>query len=240
VIGVVASAASTATGAFDPLEPIADFCAAHDLWLHVDGAHGAAVALSDRYRSLVAGVERADSVVWDAHKMLLQPALVTAVLFRDAARSYATFAQEASYLFARPTDLAWWNGSARTIECTKRMIAFKLYATLAIYGRDFFARYVERCVDRAAHFARSIAASDDFELAVEPQCNIVCFRHRPSGAVDLDAVQEEARRRLLDEGSFYIVQTRLPTGIFLRVTVINPLTTVQVLAALLDRIRAFR
>ncbi len=71
VIAVVASSCSTATGAFDPLEPIAEFCERHGLWLHVDGAHGAAAALSERYRHLLAGLERADSVVWDAHKEVL-------------------------------------------------------------------------------------------------------------------------------------------------------------------------
>src|SRR5262249_16684433 len=87
VIAVVASAGSTATGAFDPLDAIADFCAAHDLWLHVDGAHGASTLLSSTHRARLRGVARADSIVWDAHKMMLMPALVTAVLFRDGKRS---------------------------------------------------------------------------------------------------------------------------------------------------------
>jgi L-2,4-diaminobutyrate decarboxylase len=86
VIAVVASAGSTATGAYDPLGEIADFCDGSGLWLHVDGAHGASAALSPRLRHLVAGIERADSVVWDAHKMMMMPALVTGVLFRLAPR----------------------------------------------------------------------------------------------------------------------------------------------------------
>ncbi len=100
VIAVSASSCSTATGAFDPLEPIADFCRQHGLWLHVDGAHGASASLTPKYRSLLAGIERADSVVWDAHKMLLMPALLTAVVFRNGSPSFHAFAQHASYLFA--------------------------------------------------------------------------------------------------------------------------------------------
>jgi L-2,4-diaminobutyrate decarboxylase len=73
VIAVVASACSTATGAFDPLPQIADFCRQHHLWLHVDGAHGASYCLSPANRHLVAGIEAADSVVWDAHKLLQMP-----------------------------------------------------------------------------------------------------------------------------------------------------------------------
>ncbi|HSP19114.1 MAG TPA: pyridoxal-dependent decarboxylase, partial [Myxococcaceae bacterium] len=98
VFAVVASAGSTSTGAFDPLDAVADFCRARGLWLHVDGAHGAAAVLSPRYAHLAAGIGRADSLVWDAHKMMLLPALLTAVLFRDARRSYEAFSQRADYL----------------------------------------------------------------------------------------------------------------------------------------------
>ena len=240
VIAVVASAGSTATGAFDPLGEIADFCARHDLWLHVDGAHGASAVLSDRYRHLLTGIERADSVVWDAHKMMLMPALITTVLFRDGRRSYESFAQEASYLFAegQPTDQQWFNGGLRTLECTKRMMAVTLYVSLATHGTRLFADYLTATLDLAQRFAARLRAAPDFELAVEPQGNIVCFRHTPPGASDLDRLQEQIRRRILADGSFYLVQTRLPAGIFLRTTLINPLTGDDDLAALLEAVRA--
>jgi len=110
VIAVVANACSTATGTYDPLEEIADFCAARNLWFHVDGAHGAVAVLSNRYRSLMKGVERADSLVWDAHKMMLMPLLVSAVLFRDRAAGDRAFEQRASYLFdeAGPRGTRTW------------------------------------------------------------------------------------------------------------------------------------
>ncbi len=243
VIGVVASAGSTATGAYDPLEPIADFCHEHELWLHVDGAHGASVALSPKLRPLLAGVERADSVVWDAHKMLLMPALVTAVLFRDGSRSYESFAQQASYLFGEVTpEEQWFNFASRTLECTKRFMVLPLYATLARRGASFFAAYVEHTFDLASRFAREIQGSADFELAVEPEANIVCFRHVPKSAPpaarELDRLQAEIRARLLASGKYYVVQTRLPRGLFLRTTIINPLTTENDLSSLLDEVRS--
>jgi L-2,4-diaminobutyrate decarboxylase len=244
VIAVVASACTTATGAFDPLAEIADFCGEHGLWLHVDGAHGASAALSAKYRGLLAGIERADSVVWDAHKMLLIPALATAVLCRDGSRSYAAFAQEASYLYAdpRPRD-EWQNVSLRTLECTKRMIALKVYGALAVHGTRVFADHVTSSFDLARRFAERLRAAADFELGAEPEANIVCFRHRPPGATgtaagaDLDAVQRRARRRLLESGRFYLSETRLPAGLFLRAVIMNPLTGEDDLAALLDAVR---
>jgi L-2,4-diaminobutyrate decarboxylase len=234
VIAVVASAGSTATGAFDPLAEIADFCAEHDLWLHVDGAHGASAMLSETHAPRLAGIERADSVVWDAHKMMLMPALVTAVLFREGRHSYEAFAQEASYLFsgAAPEE-QWFNLAGRTLECTKSMMALKLYVALATYGRPFFAEYVDGRFALAQRFADAVEASGDFELAVRPDCNIVCFRLRGEG-VDQGAI----RRRLLADGRFYLVQTTLPQGVFLRVTIINPATTIDDLAAMLAAVRA--
>ena len=80
VVAVVASAGTTATGSFDPLREIGEFCRARGVWLHVDGAHGASVLLSPKYKALADGIELADSVIWDAHKMLFMPGLATALL----------------------------------------------------------------------------------------------------------------------------------------------------------------
>ncbi len=238
-IAVVASACSTATGAFDPLPPIADFCAGHDLWLHVDAAHGGAAALSARHRGLLEGADRADSLVWDAHKLLAQPALVTAVLFRDGRRSFDTFAQRASYLFGEANE---WDLGQRTLECTKRMMSLELYATLACDGERVLSAHVERTFDLATRFAARIAAASDFELALPPDCNIVCFRYTPPdvSATELDALQSRARADILRSGAFYLVETTLSGRRYLRTTIMNPLTTDEDLDALLEAVRSAR
>lgn len=241
VLGVVASACSTATGAFDELEPIADFCEAHGLWMHVDGAHGAALALSGKYRDVLRGIDRADSVIWDAHKMLLQPALVTAVLFKDQRHSAGAFSQDASYLLDATHDDAWYDLASRTFECTKRMMSFKLYATLAAYGPALLDAYVTRVVDLAVAFAALLRDQPDFELAVDPQCNIVCFQYCPAGPplddTARDALQAAVRKAVITRGHFYLVQTRLRGALWLRTTLMGPFTTIADLASLLDEIR---
>ncbi|NUQ01228.1 MAG: pyridoxal-dependent decarboxylase [Armatimonadetes bacterium] len=238
VFAVVASSCSTATGAFDPLEPVADFCELAGLWLHIDGAHGASAALCPTERHLLAGIERADSVVWDAHKMMLLPALCTAVLFRDGRRSFEAFAQEASYLLHRhdPSE-EWYNLCGRTFECTKPMMALPLYVALATYGEGMFGSHVGSRFALGRQFGRLLAEAPDFELPVMPTANIVCFRYRPAGVSDLDGLQAEVRRRILAEGSFYLVQTRLPDGIYLRVTLIQPRTALADLEELLETVR---
>ncbi len=240
VFAVVGSACSTATGAFDPLEAIADYAAEHDLWFHVDGAHGAPAALTPRYRHLVAGIDRADSVVIDAHKMLLMPALMTAVVYRRRGAADRAFHQDQSYVGfqAREGEFAWWDSGLRTLECTKRMMALELYGSLAAHGTDFFADYVTRTFDLARWFAGELASAPDFELAVEPQANIVCFRFVPEGVSDLDALQLAVREELVQSGAFYLVKTRLRDRTWLRTTIINPRTTEADLTALIDAIRA--
>jgi L-2,4-diaminobutyrate decarboxylase len=188
--------------------------------------------------------------------MLLQPALLTLVLFRDGRDSYSTFAQRASYLFTEPgtepgTEPAqteqWWNPGLRTLECTKKMMILKLFVSLSQYGTRLFADYITATFDLARAFADRLRAAGDFTVAVAPEANIVCFRYTPPAApggqahptspADGDALQEKIRLRLLADGSFYLVKTRLPTGVHLRTTLINPLTTLAELDALLIAIR---
>jgi len=238
-IAVVASSCCTPTGSFDPLPAIADFCERQDLWLHVDGAHGAPAILSDAYRHYLDGIERVDSLVWDTHKMMLIPSVSTAVLFREGQRSYESFAQSASYLFAGrdPRD-EWFNLGTRTLECTKPALALPLYAALATRGPKFFGDYVTDRFDLGRWFGQRLAEEPGFERPVAPDGNIVCFRWLPPEPVDdRDALQAEIRHRILASGQFHLVQTQLRNGLHLRVTIINPLTGREELEALLAQVR---
>lgn len=242
VFAVVASAGSTATGAYDPLDELADVCAARGVWLHVDGAHGASALFSSAHRGKLAGIARADSVVWDAHKLLLVPSLATAVLYREGRRSYEAFAQEASYLFAGsdPSE-RWYDLGTRTLECTKPNLALDLYAILAVLGPGVLAAHVDHLTALAADFAARIDAAPDFRLAAHPETNIVCFRHEPAPlAADLerlDRLQDSVRQVLVESGAFYLVRTRLRGRTWLRVTLMSPHTDAADLDALLERVR---
>jgi L-2,4-diaminobutyrate decarboxylase len=241
VIGIVAAAGSTATGAFDPLDELADLAARERLWLHVDAAHGGAAALSARHRGKLAGIERADSVVWDAHKLMMMPALVTAVLFKDERHSYEAFAQQASYLFAQAApEERWFDLGTRTLECTKRMMAIEIWTALRTHGEAWFGEVVDRLVELAVAFAGKLRAASDFEVALEPALNIVCYRHRPSGISPgpaLDAHNRALRQRVVEDGRFYIVGTQLADGYYLRSTIMNPLIEPSDFDELLDHLR---
>jgi L-2,4-diaminobutyrate decarboxylase len=171
--------------------------------------------------------------------MLQMPALVTAILFGRRGAADRAFHQEQSYVgfHAEGDAFAWWDSGLRTLECTKRMMALELYASLAEHGTNRFAQHVTRTFDLARWFAGQIRQAPDFELAAEPEANIVCFRHVPDGVADIDTFQVRIRETIVRSGDFYIVKTRLPAGVFLRTTIINARTNEADLSALLDAIR---
>ena len=243
IVAVVACACATPIGAFDPLEAIADVCRRHEVWLHVDAAHGGAACLSRRHRHLVRGLDRAESVVWDAHKMLFVPALCAFVFYRDKRHRFEAFRQDAPYLFD-PSEpgLAEFDSGLKTVECTKRAAAFGLWGVWSMFGQRLFADLVDVTFDMGRLLYEKLAAAADFEPLHEPQCNIVAFRHVPDALRDapsdrLGAFQLDLRREIIRSGEFYIVPTEKEGVGALRVTVINPLTTPDDLDRLMDALR---
>jgi L-2,4-diaminobutyrate decarboxylase len=231
VMAVVATAGCTPTGSIDPLVEIGAYCREHRLWLHVDGAHGASALLSSEHHNALSGIELADSVVWDGHKLLYMPAAVSAVLFRDPRTSYAAFAQEASYLFQGHTyQEETYNTGFRTLECTKRMMGLKLWAAFSLYGATGLGELVNRVFATARLLSTKLQASHDFELLMPPQTNIVCFRF---GSADQTAL----RKKLVESGAFHLTQVKLHEEVWLRATVMNPMTQESDLDALLESIR---
>jgi L-2,4-diaminobutyrate decarboxylase len=243
IVAVSACACATPIGAFDPLVEIAEICRRHEVWLHVDAAHGGSACLSPRHRHLVQGLDCADSLIWDAHKMLFVPGLCAFVFYRNRAHKFETFRQEAPYLFdpAAP-GLAEYDSGLRTIECTKRAAAFGLWGLWSLFGPQLFTDLVDVTFALGKQLYEKLAAAPDFTPLHDPECNIVVFRYTPESARDfsperLGKFQLELRRRVIESGEYYIVSTNIDGIGALRVTIINPLTTPDHLDGLLDTIR---
>ncbi len=243
IIAVSSAACATPIGAFDPLDEIAEVCRRHSVWLHVDAAHGGPLAFSQRHRHLLAGIDEADSVVCDAHKMMFMPALCAMLFYRNREHRLATFRQEAPYLFD-PTApyLAEYDSGIVNLECTKRPAAFGVWGVWSLFGRQIFADMVDVTIDLAKKFHAMLQAADDFEPLHEPQCNIVAFRYTPRHLAaappeQIDAVQLRLRRAVIESGEFYLVQSRIDGRPVLRTTMMNPLTTEDDLRELLECIR---
>jgi L-2,4-diaminobutyrate decarboxylase len=217
VMAIVATSGSTATGAFDDLRAIAALRDQYDTWLHVDAAHGASVVLSERLRNLVDGLDLADSLAWDPHKMLWMSLSLGVVLVRDGRWLRRAFEADAPYLFN--AERAGDNIGEMTIQCSKRADAIKLWMTLQMFGTRPFVDAMEHVTDLTRYLYDTVAASYDFEAMHVPDFNIFCFRHRSD-----DATNAELRERLIRSGQAWITSTLLKGQRVLRVTMINPRT----------------
>lgn len=238
VIAFAGSAPSTATGIYDDLAAIGHFCQKHKLWFHVDAAHGGAAIFSSKYKSLLNGIEIADSVVIDAHKMMMTPVLTTFLLFKNKVNSYATFSQKAKYLFDSQHDEEWYNYARRTFECTKLMMSLKFYSIIKAHGIKIFDEFVTRQYDLGRRFAEIINQNPDFELFLPPDSNIVCFRYIRTGLNEneLNELNAQLRQQIVENGDFYIVQTQLKGATWLRVSIMSPFTELSTLEELLNYI----
>jgi len=231
VMAVVANGCCTAAGLYDPLRETARFCREQGLWLHVDAAHGGSALVSPRLRRRLDGLELADSMVWDAHKLLRTPTVCAAVLVRDHRDLDLAFRQEASYLF-HDKDQPGFDFIQRTVECTKAGLGLRLFLALASGGEAALAQYLESRTGLALEAAALVRRRPGFELAVEPESNIVCFRIQGS-----DDLQLELRRRLLERGRHYITTTGFRGRRWLRITLMSPATTLADIERLLDEVR---
>lgn len=239
VIAIIGSAPSTSTGIHDDLMEISAFAKANNLWFHIDAAHGGAAIFSTKYEYLLKGIQEADSVIIDGHKMMGTSSITTAVLYKNSADSYATFSQKAQYLWEQNEDPEWFNMAKRTFECTKSMMSLRFFAIWNAYGNEFFDDFVTTLYDAGRQFATLVKQSPEFELCLNPESNIVCFRYvKNLKASEFDIVNKKIRQTLLEDGEFYIVATQLQKGYYLRTTFMNPFTTQEHMEELLKKIRA--
>jgi L-2,4-diaminobutyrate decarboxylase len=226
---LVANACCTATGRYEPLRGIAAVCRQHGLWLHVDGAHGASALLSEKHRWRLDGIELADSVTWDAHKLLRVPGLCTAVLARDARALDTAFQQDASYLF-HSKEQPGFDSLHRTVECTKAGLGLRLFTVLAAMGEQGLAEYIDQLFDVTLQAYKMFCGIPGVACPVEPQSNILCFRVPGN-----DETQLRVRDRLLADGDFHLSTAMVGGSRYLRIVVTSPETTLADLQRLASR-----
>ncbi|MEU0151932.1 pyridoxal phosphate-dependent decarboxylase family protein [Micromonospora fulviviridis] len=238
VMAVVATAGTTDFGSIDPLPQVADICAAAGVWLHVDAAYGCGLLVSPTRRHLLDGVERADSVTVDFHKSFFQPVSSSAVLVRDG-RTLRHATWHADYLNpARAVEQRIPNQVDKSLQTTRRFDALKLWLTLRIMGADGVGALFDEVVDRADEAWHLLAADPRFEVVTRPALSTLVFRWRPAGlAADLvDDANLYAREALAASGAALVAGTRVDGAHHLKFTLLNPETTGDDVAAVLDLI----
>ncbi len=239
---VIASLGTVATGAIDPLEPIADLCERFGLWMHVDAAYGGPIVLSDELSGLAAGVERADSIAFDPHKWLYTPQSGGCILVRDVAHLAESFSYQAGYVYenkeltGRGIDLSWLGP-----QLSRSFWALKVWVSLLSHGADTYGRRIAHDVALTRYLAERIEASDRFEIAAPVGLSICCFRYVPPDLPDgegreeyLDLLNERIMAAVQMDGRVYYSNAILGHRFVLRTCIVNFRTEAKHLDQVLD------
>ncbi|XP_068123321.1 cysteine sulfinic acid decarboxylase isoform X2 [Hyperolius riggenbachi] len=240
---------TTVLGAFDPLSDIADVCQQHGLWLHVDAAWGGSALLSNRYRHLLNGIERADSVTWNPHKLLGVGLQCSAFLLRDTTGLLERcHSAKADYLFQ--TDKFYslnYDTGDKSIQCGRRVDCLKLWLMWKALGTKGLEKRVDRALENARYLVEEMKKRKGFSLVMEPEFVNVCFWyvppslrsqvHSPDYWDKLGKVAPVLKERMMKKGTMMVgYQPHGKKVNFFRQIVVNPEVNKEDLDFFLDEI----
>ncbi len=245
-VAVIASAGTVNTGAIDPLDAIADVCAKHRVWLHVDGGYGAPAVLTDEFRPTLAAIGRADSVGIDAHKWMYVPVDAGLVLVRDATLMRDTFSLVPPYLRS-DDDRHGVQGppwlSEYGSEQTRPFRALKVWMALRYFGTTGYASLIAHDIAMARRLAELVRATPAFELWEPQGLSIVCFRAVPASLMGDDAAIDALNLRVLAAlqlgGRAFLSSTVLRGRTWLRACIVNPGTMPEDIDAVFAALRSY-
>lgn len=224
---VVANAGTTNTGAIDPLPELAEYCKQQQLWLHVDGAYGAAAALCERGRALLEGMAHADSLVLDPHKWLFQPYEIGCVLVRDVRWLKETFHILPEYLQDIVGQEREINFCDHGVQLTRGFRALKLWMAIKVFGRQTFESALNRGFEQAELAEAAVRELPGWQVVTPAQMGILTFRYAPEGVTEdrLNELNQKLVGELIADGYAMISSTVLRGQTALRMCPINPRTT---------------
>lgn len=233
---VVATAGTTVRGAFDPIDELADVAHEEGMWLHVDAAWGGTCLFSSTHAALMNGVQKADSICWDAHKMMGVPLMCSVFLIKDAniLRRLCDHTNVAHYLFhseAAQDDLGRYS-----LQCARRNDALKLWIEWRVRGDEGWGAMVDQHMADADYLETAVNAHPSLEMMSTRSWTNVCFRYNTGVEADVNALNAELRQRLLQEGSFMVSRSNIGEDVVLRMVLVNQEVTRDSLDRFLERV----
>lgn len=236
-MAIVATAGTTDFGSIDPIADIAQIARPAGAWLHVDAAYGGALLFSPRQRGRLAGLEAADSVSIDFHKLFWQPIPCSVFLLADA-QQFDLIKMHADYLNPEAHEAAGIPDLVtKSVLTSRRFDALKLWISFQTLGREKLAQMIDRTISLANHAAEVIRRNPRLELMCEPQLSTVVFRVRPiSPDIDSDQLSARIRQQLFHTGRAVIGHTRVRNHPCLKFTCMNPAAHETDLEALIEQI----
>lgn len=224
---VVANAGTTNAGAIDPLEKIADFCAAEGLWMHVDGAYGGSAAISKTGRGVLAGMNRADSLSIDPHKWMFQPYEIGCALIRNQEHLKDTFKVSAEYLKIIEQSAEQPNFSDYGVQLTRGFRALKLWMSLKAFGVEAFREAIEIGIENALYTEGLLRQSPDWEIITPASLGILTFRFVAKNLSEdqLSQLNSDMASEMITSGYAMLSPTVMRGKTVQRMCTINPRTT---------------
>lgn len=220
----IATVGTTNTGSIDPIREISNLCRSHGMWLHIDGAYGGSVLLTDRYRWLREETALADSISWDAHKWLFQTYGCAMILVKDVMDLFDSFHVNPEYLKDLEMDRDQINPWDIGMELSRPARGLKLWMTMQTMGRKAMAEAVAKGFRLAEWAQDELEKKQDWEIVSPAQLAIVNFRFAPAGmdARALDELNLQISKKMNESGYAAVFTTRLNGKTVLRICAINP------------------
>lgn len=240
-IAYVTTAGTTDFGSLGNIGKLADVAHSHNMWLHVDAAFGGALMFSQKHKHKLNGIEKADSVTIDFHKLFYQPISCGVFIVKDK-ESFNYIRLHADYLNPESNaefgiiDLVY-----KSIQTTRRFDALKPFIALQHIGLENFEKMIDHTIAMAEEVSGIIEKDASFELAYKTPINAVVFRFLPNNNLNADAVDNinnTIKTSLLLSGKAIIGQTYFNNKAYLKFTLLNPMTQTSEVTALLEEIKA--
>ena len=227
-LAVVATVGTTSTASIDPIPEIAQMCREHRIWLHIDGAYGAGLALLPECKWVTAGWNEADSIVINPHKMLFVPLDFSALYLRDIGRLRRLFTLVPEYLHLRDPVGAEINYMDYGVQLGRRFRALKAWIVWRAFGREGLAARIRDHLRLAKLFARWLCDDERFELSAPVVMGVVCFRFKAGDDESkIDIINSKIVEQINASGRAYLTQTKLHRRTVMRIGLGNVLTTEQ-------------
>jgi aromatic-L-amino-acid decarboxylase len=218
---VTATTGTTSTTSVDPVPAIAEVCEREGLWLHVDAAYGGAAAVTEEGRWVLAGCERADSLVMNPHKWLFVPLDLSVLYTRRREVMRSAFSLVPEYL-RTPEDAVAPNLMDYGVSLGRRFRALKLYLVLRSFGQEGIAARIREHIRLAQRFRSWVVEDPGFEIAAPTPLSVVCFRVRADASPeDCDRINEQVMEAVNASGEVFLSHTKLEGRMTLRLAIGN-------------------
>ena len=235
---IVATAGTTVSGNIDPLNEISEIANKYDLWLHIDAIYGGAVVFSDKYKHLINGIEKANSISFNPQKWMYVAKTCSMVLFRDFDKMVENFRISAPYMKAQNSYI---NLGEINVQGTKYAEVVKLWLSLLSLGKNGYKQLIDFSFELTDKFVTEISKRNYLKLVSQPEMNLICFRGEPTNLnkIEFDNWNEKLQNYLVKETDFFLSLPKYKNSLWLRTVLLNPFLTIGHIENLFEHIDKF-